>query len=132
MLQFSEEVNWANDVIGLRKKYNLPLHDDSVKNMGVKDCKWIVKSTMYREAFWELKAECYSNKKTWHITYNFGTSDYLLKLSPELAHLVCKAETRMFDIKSNYKRKYRSVLTDPFCMVQDETFDHLFACQHGI
>ena len=30
-----------------------------------------------------------------------------------------KAKTRMFDIKSNYKKKYRSVLTCPFCMVQD-------------
>ena len=36
----------------------------------------------------------------------------------------------MFDI-SNYK-KYRSVLTCPFCIVQDEAFDHLFTCQHGI
>ena len=133
MIKFSEEANWANDVIGLRKKYNLPLHDDNVKNMEVKDWKWIVKSTIYREAFWELKAECNSNKKTSHITYKrFGTSDYLLKLSPELARLVFKAKTRMFDIKSNYKRKYRSVLTCPFCMVQDETFDHLFACPHGI
>ena len=43
MLKFSEEVNWANDVICLRKKYNLPLHDDNVKNMGVKDWKWMVK-----------------------------------------------------------------------------------------
>ena len=33
----------------------------------------------------------------------------------------------MFDIKSNYK-KYRSVLTCPFPMVQDD----LFTCQHGI
>ena len=74
-----------------------------------------------------------TNKKTSHITYkHFGTSDYLLKLSPELARLVFKAKTRMFDIKSNYKKKYRSVLTCPFCMVQDETFDHLFTCQHGI
>ena len=97
--------NWANDVIGLRKKYNLPLRDDNVKNMGVKDWKWIVKSTIYREAFWELKAECNSNKKISHITYKrFGTSDYLLKLSPELARLVFKAKTRMFDIKSNYTR----------------------------
>ena len=29
MLKFSEEANWAN-VIGLRKKYNLPLCDDNV------------------------------------------------------------------------------------------------------
>ena len=133
MLKFSEEVSWANDVIGLRKKYNLPLHDDNDKNMGVKDWKWIVTSTIYREAFWELKAECYSNKKTSHITYkHFGTSDYLLKLSPELVRILFKAKTRMFNIKSNYKKKYRSVLTCPFRMVQDETFDHLFTCQHGI
>ena len=68
MLKFSEEVNWASDVLGLRKKYSLPLHDDNVKNMGVKDWKRIVKSTIYREAFWELKAECYSNKKTRSLT----------------------------------------------------------------
>ena len=133
MLKFSEEANWANDVIGLRKRYSLPLRDDNVKNMGVKDSKWIVQSTIYREVFWELKAECNSNKTTSHIIYKrFGTSDYLLKLSPELARLVFKAKTRMFDMKSNYKRKYRSVLTCPFCMVQDETFDNLFACPNGI
>ena len=85
MLKCSEDVNWAN-VIGLRKKHNFPLHDDNVKNMGS------VKSAIYREAFWELKVECYSNKKTSHIIYkHFGTSDYLLKLSPELARLVFKA-----------------------------------------
>ena len=81
-----------------------------------------VKSTIYRGAFWELKAECYSNNKTSHITYkHFGTSDYFIKLSPELAQLVMKAKTRMLDIKSNYNKKYRSVLTCPFCMVQNET-----------
>ena len=97
--------------------------------MRVKDWKWIVKSTTYREASWELKAECYYNKKTSLITCkHFGASDYLLKLSPELPRLVFKTKTRMFDVKGNYKKEYRSVLTCPFCMVQDETFDHLFTC----
>ena len=45
MLKFSEEVNWTNDVLGLGKQYNLSLNDDTVKNMGVKDWKWIVKVT---------------------------------------------------------------------------------------
>ena len=31
-----------------------------------------------------------------------------------------------------YKKKYRSVLTCPICVFQDETFDYLFTCQHGI
>ena len=34
--------------------------------------------------------------------------------------------------KSNYKKNYRSVLTCPFCVVQDENFDHLFTSQNGI
>ena len=95
MLKFSDEVNWANDVVGLRKKYNLPLHDDNVKNMGVKDWKWIVESTIYREAFWELKAECYSNEKTSRITHkHFGTSDYLLNCHLNLhdSFLILKLE----------------------------------------
>ena len=34
MLKFSEEANWASDVIGLRKKYNLPLRMTMLKTWG--------------------------------------------------------------------------------------------------
>ena len=37
MLKYKEDINWANDVIGLRKKYNLPLSDENIKNMQMND-----------------------------------------------------------------------------------------------
>ena len=96
MLTFSEEVNWANDVIGLRKKYNLPLHDDNVKNMGVKDWKWIVKR---ERLFWNYRLNAIPIRRLVISLTNILAQVILLKLSPELARLVFKAKTRIFDIK---------------------------------
>ena len=46
MLKYKEEINWANDVIGLRKKYNLPLSDENIKNMQMNGWKSFVKSVI--------------------------------------------------------------------------------------
>ena len=81
MLKCKEELNWANDVIGLRKKYNLPLSDENIKSMQMNDWKSFVKSVIYNEAFMELQIECSDNKKTSHILYeHFQTCDYLTSL----------------------------------------------------
>ena len=39
MLKFKDESNWGNEVLGLRKKYNLPLKDENIKNMSERDWK---------------------------------------------------------------------------------------------
>ena len=51
MLKFNDESNWGNEVLDLRKKYNLPLKDENIKNMSERDWKSIVKRSVYREAF---------------------------------------------------------------------------------
>ena len=38
----------------------------------------------------------------------------------------------MFDIKVNYKNKYSTDLSCPFCKMETETFDHLFECISGL
>ena len=38
----------------------------------------------------------------------------------------------MFDIKVNYKNKYSTDLSCPFCKMKTETFDHLFECISGL
>ena len=58
MLKYKEEINWTNDVIGLRKKYYLPLSDENIKNMQMNDWKFFVKSVIYKETFMELQIEC--------------------------------------------------------------------------
>ena len=55
MKKFGSEKNWANNMFGLRKAYNLPLNDANVQNMTHKDWKHLVKSTLVRHAFLELK-----------------------------------------------------------------------------
>ena len=35
MLKFENETNWANNVLGLRRDYNLPVNDDDTKKMSV-------------------------------------------------------------------------------------------------
>ena len=38
----------------------------------------------------------------------------------------------MFDIKVNYKNKYSTDLSCPFCKMETETFDNLFECISGL
>ena len=46
MLKFENETNWANNVLGLRRDYNLPLNDDNIKKMPVSQWKCFVKSAI--------------------------------------------------------------------------------------
>ena len=124
---------WGNEVLGLRKKYNLPLKDENIKNMSERDWKSIVKSSVHREALLQLQVELSMNRKTSHLSYNkLCTQDYLKQLPPSLAKVVFRAKTRMLDIKTNYKSKYYENLKCPFCCVLDESFGHLFTCRFGI
>ena len=56
MLKFDSEDNWANNLLGLRKLYNLPLNDENVKKMKTEDWKFLVKNTLKRDAFLQLEA----------------------------------------------------------------------------
>ena len=133
MLKYKEEINWANDVIGFREKYSLPLSDENIKNMQMNDWKSFVKSVIYKEAFMELQIECSYNKKTSHISYeHFQTCDYLTSLPPKQAKLIFKAKTGMLDIKVNFKNKYANVLKCPLCLGSSETFSHIFICPSGL
>ena len=133
MLKFKDEPNWGNEVLGLRKKYNLPLKDENIKNMSERDWKSIVKSSVHREALLQLQVELSMNRKTSHLSYiKLCTQDYLKQLPPSLAKVVFRAKTRMLDIKTNYKSKYYENLKCPFCCVLDESFGHLFTCRFGI
>ena len=129
MLKFENETNWANNVLGLRRDYNLPVNDDNIKKMSVSHWKYFVKSAIFKEALLQLQVELSSNRKTNHITYQHSSlkpNDHLLQLPSHLARLVFKAKTRTLDIRINYKRKCKNGLHCPFCSEYDERFEHIF------
>ena len=105
MLKFENETNWANNVFGLRRDYNVSLNDDNIKKMSVSHWRYFVKSAIFKEALLQLQVELFSNRKTNHISYQhffLKPNDYLIKLPSHLARLVFKAKSRMLDIKINW------------------------------
>ena len=104
MLKYKEEINWENDVIGLWKKYDLPLSDENIKSMEMNDWKSFVKSVIYKETFMELQIECSYDKTTTHISHeHFQTCDYLTSLLPEQAKLVLKLKLACLTLRLTSK-----------------------------
>ena len=72
MLKFDSEDNWADNVLGLRKLYNLPLNDENVMKMKIEDWKLLVKNTLKWEAFLQLEAHCVWQTGRHAICYMIG------------------------------------------------------------
>ena len=76
--------------------------------MSHKDWKHLVKSTLVRHAFLDLKKESAINKKTNHLEFVLlKPAAYLFDLGPQFARVILKVRTRIFDIKVNFKKKYK-------------------------
>ena len=132
-LKYEFEKNWANYMLELRHTYNLPLRDENVRKMSAEQWKAFVNNVIREEAFTQLRIHCANNRKTCHLHYeSFSKEEYIEKLQPNLARVIFKARTRMFDIKVNFKKKYHLNVWCPFCNREDETFDHIFACNCGV
>ena len=120
-------------MLDLRRTYNLPLRDENVTKMSVGQWRAFVNNVIREEAFTRLRIHCANNRKTCHLHYeSFVGGEYKEKLQPNLARVIFKARTRMFDIKVNFKEKYHLNFLCPFYKREDETFDHLFACNSGV
>ena len=114
-LNYNFEENWENYIFQLRHTYNLPLNDENIKKMTLSQWKSVVKSAIRQDAFMQLTIQCANNKKTSHLKYeSFVRASYLKNLDPNIARVIFKARTRMFDVKVNYKRKYKFHVDCPF------------------
>ena len=114
-LNYNFEENWANYSFQLRHTYNPPLNDENIKRMTLREWKSVVKSAIRQDAFIQLTIQCANNRKTSHLKYeSLVRASYLKKLDPNVARVIFTARTKMFDIKVNYKRKHKSILTALF------------------
>ena len=135
MLKFENETNWENNVLCLRRDYNLPLNDDSIKKMSVSHWKYFVKSAIFKEALLQFQVELSSNRKTNHISYQHSflkPNDYLIKLPSHLARLVFKAKPGCWMLRLIIKENIKMVYIVYYCSEYDETFEHIFKCNAGL
>ena len=117
ILKHSSENNWANNVLDLRRKYNLPLEDENISNMPKPVWKSIVKRKIQYYVINCLLKSWHSNRKTVLLRYNkLKPADYLTKLDLPVARALIKARLRMFQVKLNFKKNYNYGLNRPFCI----------------
>ena len=111
MLKYEFEPNWANNILGLREKYNLPLKDLNIQNLSKPQWKTMVKSQVRKFVFHTLCNECSQLKKASYMRYTkLKQPTYLTELDPKYAQMIFKAKLEMFDIKVNFKGLYPSNL----------------------
>ena len=133
MLKYPYERNWANCILDLRYKYNLPLCDDNIINMTKSMWKVMVKNRIKKHALEQLLSKCQENKKTSHLRYHrLERASYVTNVDQEIARIIFKTRLQVFDVKENFKKKYSYCLSCPFCKTEDETFNHLFKCSSGL
>ena len=132
-MRLSSEPNWANGVLDLRQKYNLTLNDTNIQNVSSQMWKSSVVGTIKKQAlFSQLSHECSTNAKSRHLAYGrLQKSPYINLLGPQVVRALFRAKLRMFELKTNFKKKYTSY-SCPFCRAEPETFDHLFKCTDGL
>ena len=101
--QTSNWKNWANDVMGLRSRYGLPICDEEVEcTCKTEWCKK-VKGAIYRFAPNELNTACKASSKTDMLPFysNLKRQQYITSPHPKLSRLLFKAKLGMFDIKTS-------------------------------
>ena len=115
------EKNWANEVMGLRSMYGIPICDEEVEYTGKAEWCKKVKGAIYCFALNQLNTACKASirSKTNVLPFhsNLKCQGYITSLHPKLSRLLFKAKLGIFDIKSNFN-----------CSVTDENLQHLTVC----
>ena len=113
-LKFGSEVNWANNILGLRQAYNFPLNDANIKHTDHRYWKSLVKSIINQVAFSKLVETCSTCRKTSHLTYpSLKTSKYLHELDPQHARVIFRSEVRILDLTQKALRGVFSTSPPP-------------------
>ena len=106
MLKFYSEDNWANNLLGARKLYNLLLNDENVMKMKTEDWNLFIKNTLNRDALLQLEAQCLANRKTCYLSYDrLKVRDYLFSLEPKCAKIIFRTRCRMIDFESKFQKE---------------------------
>ena len=88
MIKYPSENNWANNVLDLRCKYNLPQKDDNVNNLTWPDWKIMAKDQVKTSAFLTLSEKSLANKKTKHLWYSkLGIQPYITKVCQKIVYV---------------------------------------------
>ena len=73
--------------------------------------------------------QCQLNGKTNHLRYKkFCQQFYITECDPQIAGVIFKARTRMFDVKQILRQNTKAFYTAQFCKFDGKSLEHNFVC----
>ena len=127
MVKYQYEMNWANFVLNLRCKYNLPSNDQNIKVMSKDQWRSFVNEKIRSYAFDTLVIRCHLNSKTNHLRYKkFCQQLYIFKAKKKeclMSKQILRQNTKAF-----YTALFAKLMKNPwniFVYVQIILYENL-------
>ena len=121
-LQQNKNMSYEREINELREKYNLEI---CLKGENTKTIKNHIKTKIKKKNDEEIEEEIKEGKKSKMM--NDYNREYIDNLHFEDARAIFMMLTRMIDVKSNFKNKYKNLDCET-CSVEENT-QHLFKCK---
>ena len=123
-LQLNNNMSYEREIKELKEKYNINISLKGKKHWKIKN---YIRDKIMKINDLEIEEEIKSGKKT--KLMNEYNKKYIEKFHFEEARAIFMMVTRMIDVKSNFKNKYRNLgLECEICKVEENT-QHLFKCK---
>ena len=141
-LKIPEEKNWANELVVMRRKYELVESDTEIEGLSKEEWKGKVHTQVKTEAIIQLNLE--KNQLSKSAIYpdadSFKTAKYMYHLTVSHSCLLFRLRSRIIDVKELHRYKYGDNQTCRCCDTIDETVVHVLkecsgltseACEEG-
>ena len=132
-LKTMKKKDWVATVLEDIQELQLNLTLDNLKKMKKSEIKNILNKSVKQKAFEKLQKTKKSHSKVMNLKHTkLQMQSYLksskLKIKTEEARTIFKLRSRMADVKTNYKGKYKSFECD-LCKEGEENQEHLMKCK---
>lgn len=123
-----DKTAWLQNTEKLMQKYNI--NKQELIAMKETRAKKYIRKAVHREFRTNLFTNTEQKNKIKYLTGGYvgnEKANYTNDLNRETTSLIFKARTRMLDIKTNYRNKYKNDLTCRLCKQEEETQEHVFS-----
>ena len=127
-LSLPHEPNWANEVVELRRVYDIEQSDDQIVSMSKESWKNYVKKKVRSKVFDELRHEASNMSKCKHLSYTkFTTQQHFNDLPTPIAKTLFRFRSRTVNCRANQK-SHNIVDLCRVCATGTEDQDHCVNC----
>ena len=129
MKELPLERNWANKMEETKKRYQIELNDEQIRELSPNTFKDVVKNLIRKYVFNRLINDLSTKVKVQHLEYNqFKQQEYLTTLQPSLTYTMIKVRCSMLDTTRDRPFLFKGTKQCRLCNHEDESLLHIINC----